>query len=286
MLTPLLVLATSTVLAAPVEDTTFRIARGTSIEIASNMRPVVLRTGPDNQLTVRGATVETSGSTVEIGDDDFFRGGDAPITVTVPSWATVEVDVMNAAITIAGAPARVLASTLNGSITSNGGTGVLELSTVAGAISVRGFRGERLALETISGEILVDGATGALVAASVNQRIILRNIQSSRVEVETTNGRIEWSSPLNPAGRYTFATHNGEILLMLPTNTSARVRGEMFNGTFESELPATTTGLTSSRRNPAAFLGQEFTATLGGGDATVNVETFNGSIRIRRVGST
>jgi DUF4097 and DUF4098 domain-containing protein YvlB len=284
MITLLLALTTTPAVESP--DTTLRISRGTTIEVTSMTRPIILRTGAGDQVRVVGANAERSGSTLEIDAASPFGRGTGPITVTVPAWATVEVDAMNANIMIEDAAERVSASTLNGRIESRGGRGTLTLSTMAGAISVKDFAGTRLGVDAVSGEILVDGATGTLTIESVSQGITLRNIRSSNVTAETTNGRVQWEGPLDPRGRYTFATHNGEILLLLPQAASARVRGSMFNGTFESDLPATTQGLEPSRRDREVSLGKEFTATIGKGEANVHVETFNGSIRIKRLGST
>jgi DUF4097 and DUF4098 domain-containing protein YvlB len=284
MITLLLALSTSVALEVP--DTTLRISRGTTVEVTSMTRPIVIRTGAGDQVRVVGANADLSGSTLEVDAASPFGRGTGPITVTVPAWATVEVNAMNASITIEDAPERLTAETLNGRIESRGGRGTLMLSTMAGAIRVRDFEGTRLGVEAVSGEIVVDGATGTLTLESVSQGITLRNIRSSTVTAETTNGRVQWEGALDPRGRYTFATHNGEILLLLPEGTSARVRGSMFNGTFESDLPATTQGLEPSRRDREVSLGKEFTATLGKGEANVHVETFNGSIRIKRLGST
>ena len=281
-----LLLALAVPLMTELSDTTLRISRGTTIEVNSMTRPVVVRTAAGDQVRVVGATAELSGSTLEIDVASPFGRGTGPITVTVPTWATVEVDAMNASITIEDAPERLTASTLNGRIESRGGRGALTLSTMAGAIAVRDFAGTRLNLDAVSGQISVDGATGTLTIESVSQGITLRNIRSSNVTAETTNGRVQWEGALDPRGRYTFATHNGEIVLLLPENVSARVRGSMFNGSFESTLPATTQGLDPSRRDRDLMLGKEFTATLGKGEANVHVETFNGSIRIKRLGST
>ncbi len=281
-----LLLALTAPLAIEMPDTTLRISRGTTIEVSSMTRPIVVRTGTGDQVRVVGANVEMSGRTLEIDVASPFGRGSGPITVTVPTWATVEVDAMNASITIEDAPERLTAETLNGRIEARGGRGTLSLSTMAGAISVKDFAGTRLTLDAVSGQISVDGATGTLTVESVSQGITLRNIRSSNVTAETTNGRVQWEGALDPRGRYTFGTHNGEILLLLPDAASARVRGSMFSGTFESDLPATTQGLAPSRRDREVSLGKEFTATLGKGEANVHVETFNGSIRIKRLGST
>lgn len=103
-------------------------------------------------------------------------------------------------------------------------------------------------------------------------------MRTSRVSVSTTNGSIDFEGPLDPKGRYDFATHNGSMTFTLPGDVSARFEISTFNGTFESQIPA---------RRPSASeipIGEDYTATLGAGEAHVVIESFNGPIRIRRAG--
>ncbi len=283
---PTLLLALGTALPVHPADTTLRVARGTTVEIVAMTREVVLRTTARDEVTVRGASAERSGRTVEVGSREFLQGGGSgPITVTVPAWATVEIAAMNGAVRVEQGPAHLTVSSLTGQIEVRGGTGTMALESMSGAIMVRDFAGTRLDVNAVSGTITIDGATGTLSAESVNHAVVLRNVQSTQVSVETTNGPIRWAGALDPTGRYRFATHNGEIVLALPEDASARFRGNTFNGSFESVLPATTTGLGPVQGAGGRMPGREFTATLGRGEATVDVETFNGSIRLTRRGS-
>lgn len=282
MITILMALATAVSVAQP--DTTLRITRSTDIEVNTMARSVVLRTGPGDLVRVEGAGAELSGGTLEIQGASPFTQGRGSITITVPTWASVEIATLEGTIMIEDAPERVMAETVNGRIDSKGGRGVISLSTMAGAIHVRDFAGTRLQADAVSGAVVVEGATGELSVTSVSESITLRNVSSSLVSVQTTNGRVSWEGALDSRGRYRFATHNGEIVLHLPEATSARVRGTLFNGSFESDLTATTQGLEGSRTDQKVMLGKEFTATLGKGEASVELQTFNGSIRIRRLG--
>lgn len=284
---PALLLAMATVMVAQAPDTTLRLARGTAIEVTAIDRPVVLRTGAGDRLRVQGARIDHDGGSVEVdGANPFLQRGGGPIILTVPTWATVELATMSGAVTVEDAPERLDVETVSGAITAKGGRGTMALSTMAGRVAVTDFTGTRLEVEAVSGEVRIDGATGTIRVESVNQTITLRNIRSSNVTAETTNGSIRWEGALEPRGRYTFGTHNGEIVLHVPANTSARLRGSTFTGTFESELPATTQGIEPGRRDRGGFPERDYTATLGSGEATVHLETFNGSVRIRRLGST
>ena len=89
------------------------------------------------------------------------------------------------------------------------------------------------------------------------------------------DGNISYSGTLQASGRYLFTTHDGDVTLMIPENSSATfsVRGD---SRVEPAVPLKQTG--TGRR------GQRVSYTLGGGAAQVDVETFDGIVRIRRLG--
>lgn len=266
-------------LAAPPSepDTTFRLARGATVSIESGSRPIVLRTTTSSIATVRGASAELHDNDLSIeADEEFVRGRSGPIEVTVPVWASVDVNTANGSITIEGAPERVHVETMNGTIKSSGGTGRLEFETVAANVTITDFQGSAVRVEAAGGDITLRNVSGRIDIESVGGTIALRGIRSSRVSVSTTNGGIEYEGPLDPKGRYDFATHNGPMTFTLPGDVSARFEISTFNGVFESQIPA------RMPKRSEIELGDDFTATIGAGEARVVIESFNGAIRVLR----
>jgi len=97
---------------------------------------------------------------------------------------------------------------------------------------------------------------------------------SSYGEASTVNGSIrgamgaaEWDDGLS------FKTVNGTITLDLPPSLSADVRATTVNGEISTDFPLTVTGRVSRR---------QVQGTIGGGGRRLELETVNGSVRLRR----
>jgi hypothetical protein len=67
-----------------------------------------------------------------------------------------------------------------------------------------------------------------------------------------------------------MTTHNGDILLGVQQGASASVSVSTFQGDFESELQVQVT----SRKD------RRFSFSMGGGSATVRLESFQGTIHV------
>jgi DUF4097 and DUF4098 domain-containing protein YvlB len=270
------------ILAAWSPDTTLRLPQGGTVSIEVGFRNVFLTVGDGDQVSVTGADAVLSGNRIGIESMNFMnRRGGGPLRLVVPTWARVEVSVVNGNLQVERAPASLMAEVVNGAIATQGGTGVMHLTTVTGAVSVRQFAGLELNVESLTGPVTIDGATGRIQASSVNDPVHLRNVRSSAVEVASVNGPIEWRGDFQAGGRYRFESHNGPVELHLPAAVSARLHISTYMGGFTSALAATTTGEARSESR-----GRDFTAVLGRGAAEVWVETFQGGIRIRQLGGT
>jgi signal transduction histidine kinase len=118
---------------------------------------------------------------------------------------------------------------------------------------------------------------GDITAESVNGPIVMTGIQSSSVDASTTNGNITYEGNLADGGRYTLTTHNGDLVLGVPENASATFTVRTYNGDFRTDLPL------EGRLPPDEMhRGKRVTMTLGKGSADVTLESFGGTIRIRK----
>ena len=70
-----------------------------------------------------------------------------------------------------------------------------------------------------------------------------------------------------------FRTVNGSITLDLPPDLSAEVRANTVNGEISTDFPLAVTGRVSRRH---------VTGTIGGGGRRLDLDTVNGSVRLRR----
>jgi len=90
------------------------------------------------------------------------------------------------------------------------------------------------------------------------------------------NGTIIYEGKLVDGGRYSFGTHNGDLRLGVPENANATFTIRTYQGSFSTELPLPNVNRADIQR------GRKVVTTLGNGSADVSLETFGGSIRVRR----
>lgn len=286
MLVPALLAAFA--VATPTQvDTTVRISRGTTVSIDGAMRGVRLRTADGDQVVILGAAEVDAGARRLSIDAGFLRGrSGTELVVTVPRWARVELEGVSGDITVEQAPAELDVESFNGRVSVTGGDGTMRISNATGSVHVRGFTGRVLDVESLSGGVTIDGATGTIHVETVNEQIVMRNVRAGSVSAESTNGSITWAGAIDPSARYHFGSHNGNVLLEVPASIDARLRISTFQGGFDTAIPGRTTGNGAGRRPDDGGAEREFTVTYGRGSADVRVETFNGSVRVRRLGET
>jgi hypothetical protein len=140
---------------------------------------------------------------------------------------------------------------------------------------VRVPSGARLVARTVNGEVRATGLSGDVEAATVNGGITLATAGAATARtvngsIDATTGRTSW------AGEIQFQTVNGSITLRLPSDVRTQVNGKTVNGNLESDFPLTLEA--NQRWGPKRFEG----TIGGGGGGTIDIETVNGSIRLRR----
>lgn len=257
-------------------DTTLRLPRGGAVEIETHTRRIIVRTGAGDLVTIRGGQAELDGRTLTINADDLMDTRAGVLEVTLPVWARTTIGTRSGSIVVESAPDRLEAETLEGAIHVTGGTGVLDLQSVAGAITVENFKGTRVSIDATGDDVTITNATGRIEVSSVNGAIRLHGIHSSFIEASTVNGGVDFEGPLAADGQYRFESHSGGITMTLPGDVSARLKVSTYSSKFYSQIPATRSADSDDGDQ------SEFTATLGKGEARVVVESFNGAIRVIR----
>ncbi len=132
----------------------------------------------------------------------------------------------------------------------------------------------RADLSAVNNAVRVNGWKGDLFAETVNGSVTLHTVESTSVEVGTMGGDIRWDGTMSARGRYLFATHDGDIDVTLAARDNAAVSVRTFEGRFRSTFPVGIPERTSRR--------SRFNFVLGTGGARLDVETFRGTISLRR----
>jgi len=264
-------------------DQTITVPKGTRVEVDDCAGEVIVRTWDRDAVRVQARHTSRTrvranlvGTQLRLDIDSDRGSGSADLDLSVPAWINLRIDGHNCFAEVAGVSGAVSVKTVEGDILLTGLTGAVNAESVEGKITLEGGRG-RVQLSTVEGLIAVSKAGGEIVAESVDGDITLTDIQASAVEISTVDGDVLYSGALLANGRYLFTTHDGDVTLAIPENSSATFSVRTFG---DSRVESTL----SLKQGNSGRRGQRSTYTIGGGAAQVDIEAFDGEVRIRRIG--
>jgi DUF4097 and DUF4098 domain-containing protein YvlB len=263
-------------------DTTVTIRPGGRLELDNFEGRVEITTWSRNAVRIQATPedrsdveVESDGAVVHISSSGRRGPGTVNYRITVPAAIDVTVSGHGGDVRIDGPTGEISVETIEGNIAVRGGGRLVALHSVEGDITLSGARG-RIELNSVDGAIKVTGVSGELVAQTVDGEIDLQDIESGSVEATTVDGDVAFRGTLKDAGRYRLNTHDGDVTVTVP-QVNATVSVSTFSGDFDSDFPLVLNNTRGSRR---------FTFTLGSGSARLELESFDGSIALRRSGAT
>lgn len=205
------------------------------------------------------------------------RMGDHRFTLTVPVGTRIEAHAVSGDVSIRGIRGDVNVEVTSGDVRLEDLEGRINATTVSGDISGDKVGGTTT-LETVSGGILVRDAAGSLTGETVSGDAIVDG-RPTTLKLTTVSGSLTYRGKLDPKGRYALQAHSGEVTLALPADAKADVTTKTFSGELVSDFRVTIGGDgQSARRDRMRF-------TLGGGGATVDLESFSGTITLRKAGA-
>jgi DUF4097 and DUF4098 domain-containing protein YvlB len=268
----------------PATDRTVPVTRGARLAINNFAGEVVIRTWEKDSLRVQAAhssrvtiDIQTTPTTIAVR----ARGSGGPqggvdYEITAPTWLPVKVSGQFLYVGIEGAQNEVSAETVRGDIVVKGGSGFVTAKSIEGEVIVEDAKG-RIVASSVNEGIRITGSSGEISAETTNGDIVLTKVDARSVQVATVNGDLRYEGSVVSGGQYRFATHNGDITMVLPENTNATFTVRTYNGDFHSNLPVKSAG--DIRR------GRRATYVLGNGGAEIELESFGGTIRVRRPGT-
>jgi DUF4097 and DUF4098 domain-containing protein YvlB len=273
-------------MAAATTDQTVNVAKGTKLDVNNFAGDVIIKTWDKD--AVRVEVTHSDRETVEIKQEEgavhvrgrSTRGGPPralDYTVSVPGWMAVSVSGTYADATLEGVGGDVTIDTTRGDIKVRGGNGFISLKSVQGEISLEKAKG-KIEIRDVNESIRLADITGDLSAETTNGSIILDRIDSGNVDLYTVNGNISYDGALKDKGIYRLTTHNGMIAIPVAEKANATITARTYNGSIRSSFPLPSTDASAERRNRRLAL------TLGNGSAHVELESFGGTIALRRPG--
>jgi DUF4097 and DUF4098 domain-containing protein YvlB len=261
-------------------DQTVQVAKGTKLDVNNFAGDVNVKVWDKD--AVRVEVNNSDRETVDIKTADQVlrirsrstRGGpprSLDYTITVPSWMGLAIAGTYADVTLEGVGGDVSVETTHGDIKVRGGSGFVSLKSVQGEITLEKAKG-RVEVRAVNESIHLADINGDLSAESTNGSIILDRIDSANVDLYTVNGNISYDGPIRDKGLYRLTTHNGVIAMPIADKANVTLTVRTYNGGFRSTFPIGDPDKKNKR----------FTVTLGNGSAHVELESFGGTISLRR----
>ena len=212
-----------------------------------------------------------------VNGDECLSGDD--IEIDVPRGATVDVKNNESETTISSV-AKATVKNVSGDIYLNDIERGVDATTYEGDVTVE-KSGGAVSLSSTTGNIiafdLMPSEIGDIFKAKTNSgAITLQNIEHRQMDINSNSGSMKFTGEFQNGGQYRFGTQNGSIILLMPENSSCKIFASYGFGAFNSELP-----IKNLVKSPVSKT-QSLTATMGAGDATLNLTTYSGAIRIRK----
>jgi DUF4097 and DUF4098 domain-containing protein YvlB len=265
-------------------DQTVQVSKGTKLDVNNFAGDVIIKVWDRDAVRVEVTHSDRESVDIKQGDQTVTirsrstRGGpprSLDYAISVPSWMAINVSGNYADVTMEGVGGDVSVETTRGDINVRGGSGFVSLKSVQGEVTLEKAKG-RIEVRAVNEGIRLADISGDLSAESTNGSIILDRIDSANVDLYTVNGNISYDGPIKEKGLYRLTTHNGLIAMAIPERVNATLMARTYNGSFRSSFPVP--GNDSGERR------KRFTVTLGNGSARVELESFGGTIALRRPG--
>jgi DUF4097 and DUF4098 domain-containing protein YvlB len=263
-------------------DTTITVRPNTMLEVDNFSGRVVVRTWDRNAVHVVAEHSSLTEVTIDASDVsvDVSASGrhgvptSVDYTITIPATMPVEISGVQTEVEIEGVKGDVSVETVQGDIRVSGGSGFLSLSTVDGNVDLQRTSG-RIEISAVNQGIHLADASGDIAAETINGDLRLERVDSGSVEASTVNGLVLYDGTIKDGGRYRFSTHNGDVSIAVPSGANVTVSVDTYQGAFQSSFPV------GSREGKD---GKRFSFSLGSGSAHLDVESFQGTIQLRRPG--
>jgi DUF4097 and DUF4098 domain-containing protein YvlB len=259
-------------------DTTVAVRAGARLNLDNFDGGVTITTWSRNAVRVQAThdddtrvDVDARGGSVAVRGRSRYGPPEVEYRITVPADMGLEISAHSGDVQIDGSRGEIEVQTTEGRITVNGGSGRVSLSSVEGDVQLMGASG-RISVSAVDGSVTIRGARGDLQINAVDGAILLEDIDAQSVEASTVDGGIEFSGPIRDGGRYRLSSHDGDVTVTAPS-INAAVSVSTYEGEFVSDFPVTITGTRSRKR---------LDFTLGSGSARLELESFDGTIALRK----
>jgi hypothetical protein len=208
--------------------------------------------------------------------------GVSDMEIDVPRGATVEIKTRSGDIEVSQvAEARI--DNTSGDISLSKVTRAVEANTISGDVSISDSSG-RIRLRSISGDVEANnihpvGASDDFSAHSTSGDISLDDVSQARLTANTTSGMITMTGRLAQRGSYDLNSFSGDVVLNIPADSSFKLNAISQQGSINTDFAIKSAGDEDSQN---LLEGRSLTGTVGTGDASIMIKTFNGTVRLQK----
>ena len=205
--------------------------------------------------------------------------GATHLEIMVPRGASVSVETLAATITVLDVDGSVSMESSAGGITYNGGAVEIEAGSAAGDIEVSASApGASVDVEGVAGSVMIQFTDASVQASTLtgNLRVIGGRLREG--DFESVSGSLYFEGEIAPGAELDFENFSGSIELLIPADTAASFDITTYSGSIETEFGFEGRSVEAYSPEQEA----EFTLGDGGDNAAVSVETFSGTVRVRR----
>jgi DUF4097 and DUF4098 domain-containing protein YvlB len=276
-------------IAAERQEKVFKVSGIPSVSVRNISGTIEIRTWNQREVKIEAVLSNTlvQAEMTQVGDtirivtrntareSSFWgRGGSVDYMITMPIEGNLEANNVSGRVSVSGVQGDLNVESVSGDVEIHNVGKRLWAKSVSGDISVTQGQID-VEAKTVSGDVTLSDLAGRLSAGSVSGNIRLQRTRSSRVDLETTSGDVEMDADLEKGGNYRINSHSGYIALRLSRNASFEISARTFSGQLDTDLPLTVTTPETGRRHGRTLRGK-----YGSGEATIDVETFSGDVRL------
>ena len=269
-------------------DETRKVDKDATITIESLAGQVTVTGWNKNEVKITG-TLDPKAEelSIEGGDDALEIKVEYPdrirninegsnLEIMVPQGCMLEVETVSADITVDKVNGEVELQAVSGIIDVRGEPSELTAETVSGRVDMD-IRTDTASLACVSGDIVVKGVRKNLECGVVSGSITIdAGKEMESLECETISGEITVDGELPRGADWSLAAHSGDITLTLSGKVDAEFSIETFSGDIDDAFGH------KARRTSKYAPGRELEFTEGDGNASVEVESFSGDVKIRK----
>jgi hypothetical protein len=161
---------------------------------------------------------------------------------------------------------------VNGEVNVRGGKGIITLHSIQGTVTLADASG-RIEVNSVNEDVALTNVSGDIKLETTNGSVMMTGIQSSSVDAGTINGDVVYEGTVKDGGSYSFGSHNGDISVSIPEGANVTVTTATANGDIDASFTLPLTGTTGKHRK---------TFKIGSGSAHMELESFQGDIKMRR----